>query len=98
MAKTLLQQLYNGEIYPAEQIVPKNPRYRELCRQLGEEKQHLREQLSASDRERFDAMENLSQEIENLYSYEDFSCGFRLGAGLVIEAFISGNGLSCDSE
>ena len=30
MVKTLLQQLYNGEIYPAEQIVPKNPQYRKL--------------------------------------------------------------------
>ena len=98
MAKTLLQQLYDGEIYPAEQIVPKQPEYRALCRKLREEKEYLRERLSASDRERFDAMENLSQEIENLYGYEDFSCGFRLGAGLMIEAFISGNGFSCDSE
>jgi len=96
VAKTLLQQLYDGEIYPAEQPVPQNPQYRELCRKLGEEKEYLREQLSASDRERFDAMENLSQEIENLYSYDDFSCGFRLGAGLMIEAFISGNGFSRD--
>lgn len=98
MAKTLLQQLYDGEIYPAEQIVPKNPQYRELCRKLGEEKQYLRERLSASDRERFDEMENLTQEIENLYGYEDFSCGLWLGAGLMIEAFISGNGFSCDSK
>ncbi len=86
MAKSLLQRLYDGEIFPAEQIVPKNPEYRELTHKLREEKEYLRERLSESDRERFDAMENLSQEIENLYGSEDFFCGFRLGAGLMMEA------------
>jgi hypothetical protein len=98
MSKPLLQQLYDGEIFPAEQIVPKHLEYRELCRKLREEKEYFRELLSASDRERFDAMENLSQEIENLYGYEDFSCGFRLGVGLMIEALASGDGLSRDDE
>ena len=34
MAKSLLQQLYDGEVFPAEQIVPKNLEYSELCRKL----------------------------------------------------------------
>lgn len=98
MAKTLLQQLYDGEIYPAEQIVPKNPQYRELCRKLGAEKQYLRERLSASDQERFDEIGNMHLEIASLCGYEDFAYGFRLGVGLMIEALVSGNGLSRNDE
>lgn len=45
MDKTLLQQLSDSEIYPTEQIVPRNPEYREPYRKLGDEKNALREQL-----------------------------------------------------
>ncbi len=91
MNKTLLQQLYDGEVYPSEQIVPRDSKYWELCRKLGEEKNHLREQLSVDERERFEAIETLSQEIASLYSYENFSCGFRLGTGLIIESISNCN-------
>lgn len=49
------------------------------------EKDYIREKLPESDRERFDEMENISQEIGDLYSYEDFSCGFRLGLLIALE-------------
>lgn len=98
MAKTLLQQLYDGEIYPAEQIVPKSPEYTELLRKLGTEKQYFRERLSVSDRERFEEMGDMHLEIASLCGYEDFTYGFRLGAGLMIEALVSGNGLSHNDE
>lgn len=88
MSKTLLQQLYDGEIYPAEDVNPKNPKYRELCRKVGEEREYFRNKFSGSDREQFDEMDNLYQEITAIYGYEDFSFGFRLGAGLMAEALI----------
>lgn len=85
MRKTILQQLYDGEIFPAEQLNPKQPEYRELCRKRGEKKEYLRERLSERDRERFDEMENISQEIATIYGYEDFTCGFRLGLLIALE-------------
>ncbi len=94
MNKTLLKQLYDGEVYPAEQIVPKDSEYWELCRKLGEERNYLREQLSVDVRERFEEIETLSQEIANLYSYENFSCGFRLGIGLIMESFSNSTEIS----
>lgn len=92
MTKSLLQQLYDGEIYPAEQIVLKSPKHRELSRKLGEEKEYIRERLSVSDRERFEEMDSLYQEITSLYNYENFLYGFRLGVGLIIETPTTGNG------
>lgn len=85
MSKTILQQLYDGEIFPAEEINPKQPEYRKLLQKHAMEKDYLRERLPESDRERFDEMENISQEIGDLYSYEDFSCGFRLGLLIALE-------------
>lgn len=90
MSKTLLQQLYDGEIYPAEQINPQNPEYWELCRKLGAERDYFREKFSGSDRERFAEMDNMYQAVTNIYGYEDFTYGFRLGVGLLIEALSSG--------
>lgn len=98
MGKPLLQQLYDGEIYPAEQIVPKSLEYTELLRKLSVEKKYLREKLSASDRERFDEIGNMHLEIASLCGCKDFAYGFQLGVGLMIEALASGNGLSHDDE
>lgn len=98
MTKSLLQQLYDGEIYPAEQIVPKSPEYRELSRKLSDEKEYLQAQLSASNGERFKEMENLFQEITSLYGYENFFYGFRLGVGLMIETLTAGKGPSDNTE
>ena len=86
MSKPLLQQLYDGEIYPAEQINPQNPEYRELYRKLSEEKNYFREKFSGREQERFDGMNDLYHTIMTIYGYEDFSYGFRLGAGPMAEA------------
>lgn len=90
MSKALLQQLYDGEIYPAEQINPRNPEYRELCRKLGAERDYFREKFSGNERERFDGMDDMYHTMMAVYGYEDFACGFRLGAGLMAEVLSDG--------
>jgi len=62
------------------------------------EREYFHEKFSGSDRERFDEMDNMYQAITNIYGYEDFSCGFRLGAGLMVEALSSGNKIIPDDE
>lgn len=90
--KSLLRQLYDGDIFPAEQSVPQVPEYRELSHKLADEKSHFREPLSNGEQERFDEMWNISSELGKLQSHEDFAQGFRLGARLMIET------LTDDSE
>lgn len=41
MAKTILQKLFDGEIYPSEKIVPKSSEYKELFQKLIEKKNTL---------------------------------------------------------
>ena len=96
MSKTLLQQLYDGEIYPAEQINPQNPEYREVCRKLGAEREYFRQKFSESEQKRFDGMDDMYHTMMTIYGYEDFTYGFRLGAGLMAEAL--SNGKTRDDE
>lgn len=85
MSKTLLQKLYDGEIYPAEQIVPRDPEYRETSRKISDEKEYFQEILTENDRQRFDKLMDSRYETESMDSYESFVYGFRLGVGLMVE-------------
>jgi len=98
LGNSLLKRLYDGEIYPAEQTNPKQPEYKELLRKLSGEKEYFREKLPESDRERFDEIGNMYLEIASLCGYEDFAYGFRLGAGLMAEALVNGDGLARDED
>lgn len=90
MAKTILQQLYGGEIYPAETINPKDPEYRAACRQIGEEKEHFMNTLTPEEKERFERLYTLYEDKACVYSYENFLYGFQLGIHLMAETLVCG--------
>ena len=52
----ILEQLYNGEIYPSENIVPTNPKYRPLTRKINDEREALQTKLNAEDSERLEVL------------------------------------------
>lgn len=85
MSKTLLQKLYDGEVYPAEQIVSRNPEYRETSRKISDEKEYFQGILTGDDRQRFDKLMDFRYEVESMDSYENFVYGFRLGVELMLE-------------
>ena len=35
---SIIEQLYNGEVSPVEDIIPSDPNYRKICWQIGEER------------------------------------------------------------
>ena len=81
----LLEQLYNGEIYPAEQIVPENPEYRATNHRIEQEKQHLSGVLQQEDIQHLERLEALSLNAESMTCYAGFAYGFQLGAQLMQE-------------
>lgn len=81
----ILEQLYNGEIYPSENIVPTNPEYRPLTRKISDEREALQTKLNAEDSERLEALGEMYIETSAMYGYENFLCGFKLGALLMLE-------------
>lgn len=82
---TLIEQLYGGEIYPSENIIPTDPKYRPLTKKISEERQALKEKLNEEDSERLEDLGDMYTESSSMYGYENFLRGFKLGAQLILE-------------
>ena len=52
----ILEDLWSGRFYPAETVVPTNPKYREVNREISENIERLKAQLT---REQFVQVERL---------------------------------------
>lgn len=86
MSKSILQQLYDGEIYPAENILPTNNEYRKTEQQINTLMEKLKSKLPA-DQNLLEHLKLLENEMSTIYSFESFSFGFRLAVKLMIESF-----------
>ncbi|MNZ70904.1 hypothetical protein D3C78_892550 [compost metagenome] len=49
--KSILEELYRGNLKPEERMVPKDPDYRPLNRKISELKEEVKKRLSESDYE-----------------------------------------------
>ncbi|WP_110932599.1 DUF6809 family protein [Paenibacillus bouchesdurhonensis] len=83
--KSFLEELYYGKLYPSEQIVPDDPKYRALSRQISEMMQMWRQRLSEEDFRQLEAMLDLQGESNSIHNMETFVQGFKLGASMMIE-------------
>lgn len=87
---SILEQLYNGKIFPAEQYFPKGKEYRkgyqESNSRYDEFVEILRKQDPPLDKLFDEVMEEQLDEIQNEYS-GIFISGFRLGARIMAEVF-----------
>lgn len=81
----VLDRLYSGKIYPAEQIVVRTSKYRELNRKIIDEKKYFQSVLSPNDGKRFEDLGDLELQRSSAYAFENFVYGFRLGVGLLLE-------------
>ena len=88
--KSILQQLYDGEIYPAEQFLPLEKEYRKIYQQHYRDYDDFIETLSKLepplDKRFIEIMENQLAKVPHEFS-ELFINGFRLGAKMMAEVF-----------
>ncbi|WP_068779285.1 DUF6809 family protein [Paenibacillus sp. GM2] len=82
---SLLESLYYGHLNPEEQVVPKDPEYRQNRRELSEAMEALKKKLSAEDFTELEALMNLQYKIQGMEMTAAFRYGFRLGAAMLIE-------------
>lgn len=87
--KNLIDQLYSGEIYPAEKIVPTDADFQWVSEQIADGRSYLKKKLSAEDGDRLEKLNDMYMQVCSMNCYAGFSNGFRLGALLLIE--IMGN-------
>ena len=86
MEKSILKQLFDGEIFPSENINPNDPTYVETKKILDEETDCFQKTLSGDDLDRFQKINDLYCKTTSIYSYECFAHGFRLAVALMVES------------
>ena len=75
----ILEDLWSGRFYPAETVVPTTPKYREVNREISENIERLKAQLT---REQFTLVEQVLEQITLSHSMElesQFCFGFAAG-------------------
>ena len=89
MSKSILQQLFDGEIYPAEDVVLKEPQDKELSEKINNETKYFQSVLSPDDWKRYEDLVDMQAAASNAYHYAYFIYGFRLATKLIIEGLSS---------
>ena len=83
---TLLEDLWYGNVNPHEAILTENRRYKHLLSLMGRNRDELAETLTDKQQETLEKYDEAMNEMHSLAEVEAFSCGFRLGVRLVVEA------------
>ena len=83
--KSILEQLYYGNVSPWEKIFPKNPEFRPLLDKASEKEAYFAEKLNAEEEANFTEYQDIIQKANCMEVYESFSYGFRLGMSLLWE-------------
>lgn len=91
----ILEQLYNGDLSPADSRNYDNPQYPGMCQVVLEETEEFAAALKAERREEFDAMMDHYLELCYVEKTQAFSDGFRIGARIMCEVFAGGRDQTC---
>ena len=81
----LLEQLFNGEIYPSERIVVSTPEYKAAQRTAIQAHGDFEEKLCDAMRKELDEVYSKDSAVHSFYDEQYFVEGFRLGAQLMLE-------------
>lgn len=84
---SILERLYMGNLCPYEESIPHNIDSRSLSIKISEEREYFEGILSAEEKERFKAWNEMMFRYEDITSYEKFKHGFSLGIMLASEIF-----------
>ena len=85
--KNILEQLYSGELVPAESKIEGNEEYETLCRKSLEEIENFTEKLDQESQKEFQNLLDTYLELTFIEKRQSFCDGFRMGAGIMCEVF-----------
>ena len=83
----ILQQLYRGDLCPAENIIRGNAEYDALTRQSMDDFNRFTDKLDRDMKEEFDLLMEHYLELTFIEKTQCFTDGFRIGAGVMCEVF-----------
>lgn len=86
--KSILSDLYNGNINPFERVVPQGEEYRNLNRKIDEELQKFKKILSQENYDKVENVLDLAAQASCMEIEESFINGFRTGTMFMVEVFM----------
>ena len=85
--KSVISKLYNGEIFPAETVVPTDSGYRSRVNKVGQEINGLQEVLTREQYKKLENVMDMNAEIVNMENKAIYAEGIRFGIELMIEVY-----------
>lgn len=83
--KSILQQLYDCEFLPLEQIISRDPEYITASQKISQEREILSLELSSEGKKRLETLMDLKTQQSDMDGYANFSYGFRYGMLMMYE-------------
>lgn len=83
--KSILQELYDGSIYPDELIISKDPEYWPLNKKISGMMDMWRNKLSKDEFTELEALMDLRSQVDSLHAEASFLYGFKLATWIMIE-------------
>ena len=83
--RTLLEELWYGNVYPQEQSTEHNSEIKELISLMGKNRDILSSALTAEQNLTLEKYDNCLNEMNSIIEKEVFAYGFRLGGRLMLE-------------
>ncbi|HCA28313.1 MAG TPA: hypothetical protein DEP23_01360 [Ruminococcaceae bacterium] len=81
----ILEKLYNGEVYPFEQIVPKSDKYKALQKRQIVIRDILSKDMTAKQKELLDEFYAVMLQAGNEFAKENYYYGVKLGAEFMMD-------------
>lgn len=85
--KSILEELYYGNLNPDEHNVPTDPEYRALTRKISQFMEEAKRRLSESEFAVLEQILDLNGESGSMVASAAFVQGFRMGALVMMEVF-----------
>ncbi|MED4955921.1 DUF6809 family protein [Paenibacillus macerans] len=83
--RSILEELFDGNINPAELIIPRNPEYRPLNRKISDTILMWKDKLSEHDFQELEELLDLHSQSDSMYAEASFVYGFKLALWIMIE-------------
>ncbi len=83
--RTLLEELWYGNIYPQEQSTKNNREVKELISLMGKNREDLSATFTDEQKVTLEKYDDCVNEMYGIIEREAFAYGFKLGGGLVLE-------------
>ncbi|WP_150266141.1 DUF6809 family protein [Paenibacillus tepidiphilus] len=83
--RILLNELYHGNLYPDEEVIPNDPHYRLVSRKTSEAIEAWKVRHSEKEFNELEELLDLYNQTHGIQLASTFTHGFRLGAGIMVE-------------